>query len=143
MFLSFSVLDNFFCLNFFFVFVYSWSTLLWYRCYYPHRSRDALSPVCGIFCLEILKAVCLSFDSVPKLIKKSLRKGSIKKKSSIRETKNLSTDADSSTDTTVGWTKNTQKPNFFQNGKNHPKRKNSKTFRNMPKLAICPSTRGL
>ena len=28
---------------------YSWSTLLWHRCYYPHRSRDALSPVCGIF----------------------------------------------------------------------------------------------
>ena len=26
-----------------------WSTLLWYRCYYAHRSRDALSPVCGIF----------------------------------------------------------------------------------------------
>ena len=26
-----------------------WSTLLWHRCYYPHRSRDALSPVCGIF----------------------------------------------------------------------------------------------
>ena len=22
---------------------------LWHRCYYPHRSRDALSPVCGIF----------------------------------------------------------------------------------------------
>ena len=21
----------------------------WYRCYYPHSSRDALSPVCGIF----------------------------------------------------------------------------------------------
>ena len=21
----------------------------WQRCYYPHRSRDALSPVCGIF----------------------------------------------------------------------------------------------
>ena len=32
------------------VFGYSWPTLLWYRCYYPHRSRDALSPVCGIFC---------------------------------------------------------------------------------------------
>ena len=31
------------------VFWYSWSTLLWHRCYYPHRSRDALSPVCGIF----------------------------------------------------------------------------------------------
>ena len=28
---------------------YSWSTLLWRRCYYPHRSRDALSPVWGIF----------------------------------------------------------------------------------------------
>ena len=32
------------------------------------------------------------------------------KKSRIRETLNLSTDADRSTDTTVGWTKNTQKP---------------------------------
>ena len=31
------------------VFGYSWATLLWYRCYYPHRSRDALSPVRGIF----------------------------------------------------------------------------------------------
>ena len=28
---------------------YSWSTLLWYWCYYPHGSRDALSPVCGTF----------------------------------------------------------------------------------------------
>ena len=33
-----------------------------------------------------------------------------------------------------GWTKNTQKPNFFENGKNHPKFKNSKTSRNMPKF---------
>ena len=30
---------------------YSWSTLLWHRCYYPHRSRDSVSPVCGIFIL--------------------------------------------------------------------------------------------
>ena len=37
------------------VLVYSWSTLLWYRCYYPHRSRDALSPVCGIFVTEVEK----------------------------------------------------------------------------------------
>ena len=29
--------------------VLPWSTLLWHRCYYPHRSRDALSPVCEIF----------------------------------------------------------------------------------------------
>ena len=28
---------------------YSWSTLLWHWCYYPHRSRDSVSPVCGIF----------------------------------------------------------------------------------------------
>ena len=25
------------------------SRFLWYRCYYPHWLRDALSPVCGIF----------------------------------------------------------------------------------------------
>ena len=29
--------------------------------------------------------------------------------------------------------RNTQKPAFFLNGKNHPKRKNTKTSRNMPK----------
>ena len=34
-------------------------------------------------------------------------------KSHIRETKHILTYADSSTDTTVGWTKNTQKPDFF------------------------------
>ena len=42
-------------------------------------------------------------------------------KSRIRDTKNLSTDADSSTDTTVGWTKNTQKPNFFEKRKKSSK----------------------
>ena len=47
-----------------------------------------------------------------------------KQKSRIRETSNLSTNADSSTDATVGWTKNTQKPKkklktekIIQNGK--------------------------
>ena len=45
----------------------------------------------------------------------------IKKKIRIRETKNLSTDADSSTDTTVGWTKNTQKPIFFEKRKKSSK----------------------
>ena len=39
-------------------------------------------------------------------------------KSRIRETKHLSTDADSSTDTTIGWTKKTQKPKIFEKGKN-------------------------
>ena len=41
------------------VFGYSWSTLLWYRCYYPRRSRDALSPVCGIFLLDKVMGICL------------------------------------------------------------------------------------
>ena len=31
------------------VFEYPWSTLVWYWCYYLHRSRDLMSPVCGIF----------------------------------------------------------------------------------------------
>ena len=39
------------------------------------------------------------------------------KKSRIRETKHLSTDADSSTDTTVGWNKNTPKSIFFEKRK--------------------------
>ena len=48
--LSFGVLNDFFRFSKKkWVFGYSWSTLLWYRCYYPHRSRDALSPVCRIF----------------------------------------------------------------------------------------------
>ena len=44
-----------------------------------------------------------------------------KKKSRIRETKPLSTDADSSTDTTVGWTKNTPKPKFIKKRKKSSK----------------------
>ena len=48
-FLIFCVFDNFFIFQKNWAFGYSWSTLLWYQCYYPHRSRDALSPVCGIF----------------------------------------------------------------------------------------------
>jgi hypothetical protein len=38
----------------FFLLILSWSTLLWHWCYDPHRSRDALSPVCGIFELFFL-----------------------------------------------------------------------------------------
>ena len=75
--------------------------------------------------------------------KQQLKELEDKEKSRIRETKHLSTDADSSTDTTVRWTKNTQKPEFFEKRNNNPKRKNSKKSRNMPKLAIRPSTRGL
>ena len=43
--------------------------------------------------------------------------GSSRQKSRIRETWNLSTDADSSTNTTVGWTENTQKPKKLKTGK--------------------------
>ena len=50
-------------------------------------------------------------------------------KSRIRETKHLLTDADSSTDTTVGWTKNTQKPNFFE--------KRKKLSKMQKRLEIC------
>ena len=42
---------------------------------------------------------------------------SLKKNFHIRETKHLLTDADSSTDAIGGWTKNTQKPNFFEKRK--------------------------
>ena len=38
-----------------------------------------------------------------------------KKKARIQETKHLSTNGDRTTNTTVGWTKNTQKPKFFKN----------------------------
>ena len=69
--------------------------------------------------------------------------GKPSQKSRIRETLNLSTDEDSSTDATVGWTKNTQKPKKIITEKNNLKRKNSKTSRDMQKLAIYPSTRGL
>ena len=44
-----------------------------------------------------------------------------KKKFRTLETKHLSTDADSSTDTTVSLTKNTQKPNFFEKMKKSSK----------------------
>ena len=66
-----------------------------------------------------------------------------RKKSRIRETKHLSTDADSSTDTTVGWIKNTQKPKFFVKRKKSSKTQKLKKSRNMQKLAIHPSTRSL
>ena len=42
---------------------------------------------------------------------------SVIQKSRIRETKHPSTDADSSTDTILGWTKNTPKPDFFEKWK--------------------------
>ena len=49
-----------------------------------------------------------------------------REKSRIWETKHLSTDADSSTDTTVGWTKNTQKPKFIEKPTKSSKTENLK-----------------
>ena len=54
-----------------------------------------------------------------------------KKKSRIRETKHLSTDADSSTNAIGGWTKNTPKPFFFLREKIIPNAKTQK------RLEIC------
>ena len=66
------------------------------------------------------------------------------KKFRIRETSNLLTDADRSTNTTVGWTKNTQKPKKkLKTEINNQKQKKIKISRDMPKLAIYPLTRGL
>ena len=81
---------------------------------------------------QTLKCTARSFDM-------SEKKHQYQKKSRIRETKHFSTDADSSTDTTVGWTKNTPKPTCFEKQKKiiqNPK--NSKTSKNMPKLAWFP-----
>ena len=51
---------------------------------------------------------------------------------------------DRCTDTIVGSTKNTPEPDFFEEQKNIIQNaKTQKTSRNMPKLAIHPSNRGL
>ena len=34
----------------------------WYRCYYPHRMRDALSPVCRIFQIRHARPKCRKAD---------------------------------------------------------------------------------
>ena len=67
----------------------------------------------------------------------------LNKKSRIRETQHLLTDADSSINTIVGWTKNTPKNDFFERREKSSKTQKLKTSRNMPKLAIHPLTRGL
>ena len=58
-------------------------------------------------------------------------------KSRIRKTKHLSANAESRTNTAVGWTKKSQKPNFFEKrNKSSLNIKNQKMSRDMPKLAI-------
>ena len=48
---------------------YSWSTLLWHRYYCPHRSRDSVSPVCGIFCYSFNQTGVLRVSSNIKSIR--------------------------------------------------------------------------
>ena len=75
--------------------------------------------------------------------KKNLKKKVlVKKKSSIWETKHLSMRIVSPMPL-EGGPRIPQNPIFLTSGKNHSKRKNSKTSRNKPKLAIYPLTRGL
>ena len=59
-------------------------------------------------------------------------------KSRIRETKHLSTDADSSTDAIGGWTKNTPKPDFFEKQKKPSKMQKLKNILKYAKISDTP-----
>ena len=54
------------------------------------------------------------------------------------KTKHLSTDADSSTDTTVGWTENSQKPNFFEKRKKSSKTQKLKKVQSYANISDMP-----
>ena len=51
--------------------MYSWFTLLWHQCYYPHRSRDSMSPVCGIFFFRTFTCALDKFNKWKSQQKKS------------------------------------------------------------------------
>ena len=87
-----------------------------YRCSYAHTSKDSPSPVCVYFLVKII--FC---EYLLNLLITNEFMNLLTKNSRICETKHLSTDANSSTDTTIGWTKNTQKPNFFEKRKKSSK----------------------
>ena len=61
-----------------------------------------------------------------------------KQKSRVRETKHLSTDADSSTDAIGGWTKNTPKPDFFEKRKKSPKTQKLRNVQKYDKISNTP-----
>ena len=56
----------------------------------------------------------------------------------IRKAKHLLTDADSSTDNTLGWTRNTQKPNFFEKRKNIIQKEKLKNVQKCAKISDTP-----
>ena len=62
----------------------------------------------------------------------------LRKNSRVQETKHLSTDADISTDTTVGWTKNSRKPNFFEKRKKSSKMQKLQNVDNYAKISDTP-----
>ena len=64
-----------------------------------------------------------------------LLRRSIFEKSRIRETKHLSTDADSSTDAIGGWTKNTPKPDFWEKRKKSFKTQKLKNVQKYAKIS--------
>ena len=68
----------------------------------------------------------------------SLKDNLARKKSRLQETKHLSTDADSSTDTIVWWTKNTQKPDFFEERTKTPKTQKLKNVEKYDKIIDTP-----
>ena len=97
----------------------------------------------SFYWLDILKYEQKRLQNVPNSQKMTHYRDNFQK-SRIRETKHLWTDAHSSTIAIGGWTKNTPKPDFFEKRKKINKNtKKSETSRNITKLAISPSTRGL
>ena len=120
-------------------FGYSWSTPPWYRCYYPHRSRDALSPVCGIFykanilflgTLLVCQIMCINVDGDDDKGKYSHKNPAYGRQSISRPMRIIAPIPQK------GGPRIPKNPIFLKNGKIYPKRK--KTSRNMPKLAIHP-----
>ena len=75
-------------------FVYSWSTLLWYQCYYRHWSRDALSLVFKICFIVWVKSVTIKqkkklYKKTPKIQKKIVKNGQKIQKSLKKNSNNF------------------------------------------------------
>ena len=50
--------------RFFEIVISSFFCRFWYRCYYPHWSRDSVSPVCGIFIEHIISQGLFLYSKV-------------------------------------------------------------------------------
>ena len=85
-------------------------------------------PFISLIYIKLKKKVALKLD------REWLRIGL--KKSRIRKTKHLSTDADSSTDTAVRWSRIPQNPIFLKNRKNHPFKECPMVWTPLPPLVM-------